>query len=361
MKKRITLPILALLILAAVAIIGCANMEREEMIFELNENGDAYILTSYVGGESEVTVPGLYNEKPIKAIANMAFYGNTALRSVTVSNGVEQIGLSAFRDCAYLESVTLSASVETIEKNVFVGCDSLAQIKVDTENLYFSDIDGVLYNKNATELVVYPSARRIDGEGTYKIPSGVKTIGKNAFRGTGRAIHGVIFPDSLETIEAYAFYECQNIKGIDLKNVVSIGKYAFYGCSGIKYLTLPDTVEQIGERAFSKCSSLEQIWVGAGMTEIAEGTFAGCTKITTAMTGENLKLLGENAFYGCTKLSKVLISNSVEEIAEGAFGTCSRLGAVYYRGTEVEFAGIKIGKLNGTFEKAQVIYGYEGN
>src|SRR5208283_2585232 len=99
------------------------------------------------------------------------------LDGVTIPTSVTNIGAEGFGFCFSLTSVTIPASVTSIGPDVFINCYNLPAITVAAGNPAFTSVDGVLFNKNETTLLVYPTALA----GSYAIPSGVMTIGTNAF------------------------------------------------------------------------------------------------------------------------------------------------------------------------------------
>lgn len=142
----------------------------------------------------------------VTSIGDFAFYGCSGLTSVTIPGSVTSIGESAFSGCSSLASVTIPGSVTSIGKSAFSGCTGLKTITVDSSNAKYSSDGGILYNKDKTELVAYPSA-----SGSCAIPTGVTVIGESAFWGCS-GLTSVTIPGS----------------------VTSIGDFAFYGCSGLK-------------------------------------------------------------------------------------------------------------------------------
>ena len=95
-------------------------------------------------------------------------------------------------------------SVTTIGEGAFAYCYSLASISVASDNPNYIGIDGVLFNKDKTMIVVYP-ARKYGSE--YTIPNSVTTIGE------------------------WAFVRCSSLASIDIPNsVTTIGEGAFYCC-----------------------------------------------------------------------------------------------------------------------------------
>ena len=100
------------------------------------------------------------------------------LTSVTISNSVTSIGNYAFYNCTGLTSVTISDSVTSIGEFSFSGCTGLTNIVVDSDNENYIAENGILFNKDKTEICVYPTA-----SGHYTIPNSVTSIGYYAFNG----------------------------------------------------------------------------------------------------------------------------------------------------------------------------------
>ena len=65
----------------------------------LADRGDYYEVTGYNGRAGEVFIPSTYSYKPLKVIGESAFYKNMTVTGVTISDGVTDIGKSAFSLC----------------------------------------------------------------------------------------------------------------------------------------------------------------------------------------------------------------------------------------------------------------------
>ena len=106
----------------------------------------------------------------------------------------------------------------------FGGYKSISNFVVPIENERFVSVDGSLYTKDMTRLIHYA---------------------------TGREDENFIVPETVKTIDAFAFYYDSHLKSIVLPNHLQrIGDHAF-GYSLIEHVEIPNTAVVIGEGAFS--------------------------------------------------------------------------------------------------------------
>lgn len=159
-------------------------------------------------------------------------------------------------------------------------------------NASFTAEDGILYSKDKSELVCYPSCKKGD---SFAIPEGVKQIDASAFYNT--APYTITMPASLEKVEHFAFAYTR-IRSADFSNtkLEYLSDYAFTSCASLKEVKLPDTVEHIGG-----------------------GTFASCGELKEITLPKNLQTIGQYAFFD-TGLTEIIIPESVETIGYCAFG-----------------------------------------
>ena len=118
----------------------------------------------------------------------------------TIPDGVTDVQSNAFSGCTGLTSVTIPDSMTSIGNNAFSGCISLENIFVAAGNLSYCDIEGVLFNANGKILQIYPAGKGSD----YVIPSGVTSIGENAFNGCS-SLTSITIPNSIDYIGEDAF------------------------------------------------------------------------------------------------------------------------------------------------------------
>ena len=172
----------------------------------------------------------------VTSIEDEAFYSCASLESVIIPDSVTSIGGGAFCACTALTSIAIPAGVKTIWGGAFSGCSALASINVAANNSVYRSVDGVLFNKNKTTLLLYPAGK---SNTDYTIPNGVTSIGE------------------------WAFGDCPALTSITLSaNVTDIRSYAFVGCSELTSLTVPASVMNIEDHAFDNCDKLADVYYG---------------------------------------------------------------------------------------------------
>ncbi len=162
--------------------------------------------------------------------------------------------------------VSLTSILIFIRKVFFCSTKKVTDIFVDPENSFFSTLDGVLFNKDLTELIAFPN-----GKGTsYNIPDSVIKIGQHSFEGTN--LSEVLVGNQVTSIGEYAF-SGTNLSEVSIGNqVIYIGERAF-SSTPLFAITLGDKVERIDKEAFKNCENLSSIYIPASVKYIASDSF----------------------------------------------------------------------------------------
>lgn len=207
-------------------------------------------LYQYEGTDTNIVVPDTIDRRKVTVLGNSTFQYCTQasdIESVTLPDSLTTIEKNAFYNCEKLKSVTIPQNVSFIGLAAFVeglSESSLTEIKVDPENPYFSEKDGVVFSKDGTKLIMFPSGR----SGDYQIPDGT----------------------------------------------VSVGDYAFYYCVNVSSITVPGSVRSLGEGAFGNCSSLTKAVLNEGLEEIGEYAFQSSSGIRDIIIPASVKSVGKN-------------------------------------------------------------------
>ena len=159
----------------------------------------------------------------VRVLSDNAFYNCTGLTSIILSSQLQYIDLAVFVGCSSLKTLNIPASVLSIGYGSFTGCTNLQSITVDAENVNYTSVGGVLYNKDMTTLLAYPNKA-----GTvYEIPKGTTSVEAYAFCLTG--IQEVDIPASVTRLGSNALSFCDQLTKITVHGITpfTLDKGAF--------------------------------------------------------------------------------------------------------------------------------------
>ena len=308
--------------------------------YNILEDGNVEIL-EYMGNAAEVVVPNEIDGNSVISIGNAAFMGDSSTK-IVISSGITSINESAFAMCSKLTSIEIPESVTSIGYNAFYGCSELTSIEIPSgvkniEGDIFSGCDSLISIDVAEDNEVYDSRENCNaiietktnqlkvGCKTTKIPSGVTSIGDDAFIGCG-GLTSIEIPNSVTSIGNGAFAKCSGLIDIEIPSgVTHIGNRAFSGCSSLESIEIPTGVTKIKDSVFENCSSLKSIEIPTGVTSIGNYAFAGCNSIENIKIPENVTSIGNNAFASCSCLESIEIPTGVTSIGNRTFASCSGL------------------------------------
>ncbi len=86
---------------------------------------NSHRLITYMGEETEVVIPAIYEGIPVTIIGNSCFRGNDNITSVEISEGIATIDSLAFMECPSLEKVYIPDSVTSIGTQAFYGFNGI--------------------------------------------------------------------------------------------------------------------------------------------------------------------------------------------------------------------------------------------
>ena len=232
----------------------------------------------------------------VTSLGSSAFAKCTSLKRITIGAGVTEINQGLFANTPKLESVTLGPNVKSINRWLTSDCglrsidipasvtwispsafsarsaDALAAVNVDPANARYRSIDGVLYDKECTEIIRYLPAM----EGTvFEVPEGVRYLSDNCFLFAG-GLEGITLPEGLEYI----------------------GTESFTHCTSLRELVIPDSVSQIARNGISTGGTMDLLRIGEGIREITVITVPSMASVRVFAVGTSVERMDTAALQG---------------------------------------------------------------
>jgi uncharacterized repeat protein (TIGR02543 family) len=317
--------------------------------YNLINNGAEYEVDGRAVTATDIVIPATYSGKKVTRIGAYAFQGKT-VTSLYIPNGIESIGLWAFRNFSFTSSttgLTIPESVTSIAGEAFYAT-LLTEIRLPSEvteigyrvfaeskSLTFADLPGVTKIGNSAfqgcsklEIVNMPKVAEI-GDDAFnscgsltgiELPSSVTEIGERAFFNSG--LTGIELPSGITAIKDSAFYACYDLESVRIPaSVESIGNLAFYACRALTYITVAE--ENAVYKSVNNCILTKDgatlvvghsgdVVVPSGVTSIGVGAFysGGLTSVEIPASVESI---GSNAFKECFSLTTITILRPVSK------------------------------------------------
>ena len=153
--KKLLVIVVLLIAISCSIFLSVRAVHRDEFGYKQLDDS-SYQLTKYSnpGEVTEVTVDYVDGDKskPVSTIYEYAFNCDEKLTQITIGK-----------------------DVKSIDAKAIYSCWALQNIYVDDDNPYYCDLDGVLYNKDKTEIILYP----IDHDRYLRLQTGYAYKDKN--------------------------------------------------------------------------------------------------------------------------------------------------------------------------------------
>jgi len=308
--------------------------------------GNELVDASFASGS--VTIPDGITE-----IGEYAFAGNGNITEVIIPDSVSTIGDYAFQGCG-ITKLTIPCSFNNFTINAFSGCTTIISIRLTQGTGIMPD-----YNTADCDYKYTPWYYSASSLKAIELEDGITNIGKYAFYQLTK-LNTVTIPNSVITIDNSAFALDTGLSKIVLPDSIkTINTRAFGGCTGLKELSIPCSATIAADTStFGNCTNIEKItltkgtgtmpsfysnykctpWyisraklteliIEDGITNIGAHMFNGNTSIVSITMPSSITTIGANAFYGCTNLSSISVSENLSEIGTYAFYNCTKLNS----------------------------------
>lgn len=265
---------------------------------------------------------------------NVAFSRCTSLESIRLPKGLTTLNGEAFSGCVLLKQLHIPAATVSVDASAFNDCEALEKITVDEENPNYSSDGIALYSKDKSRLLYVPEgfcgAYTLDSQttaiNTLFMSPGLTAIHAPQDNPGYTSIDGVLYnkeetqlirvpmafsgshrvPDSVTSVHNYAFQGCTRLTGIQLSSrLQKIPENAFWGCTALTSLVIPDGVTAIGQYAFWDCTALTDIALPAKLERLERHLFDGCDSLNQLVVPESVNWAEADAFYGTNGSLKV--------------------------------------------------------
>ena len=404
--------LLGLVTFAAMAVLCavCAGAETYgDYEYGVSDKNQTVYIMSYTGKEKVVNIPEEIDGKKVDAIGEFTFLASGA-EIVNIPNSVTRLAGRCFHKCSNLREINIPESVSNIVGVPIIECPSVEQINVSEKSNYYCSVDGVLFSKDMSQLIYYPSNKSGD---SYKVPDEVKefspcadngafnynqnlkslTLNANinlsswnfprssfAYASKLEAIYvdsknpyltsdnGILYskdktilvsyptncsqtryimPDNVSAMSENAFYGAKKLKEIQLSKKLEIRVYGvqfFLGCRNLESISVPEsnndfyTVDGVLFRrrdsdgldnpcliSYPQNKKDSKYEVPKTVKSIERSAFEGNTNLSTVIIPDNVTEIKLCAFMDCRSLSKVVLPSNLKEISYSAFRNCSSL------------------------------------
>lgn len=220
----------------------------------------------------------------------------------------------------YVEYIFIGKDVEELENHCFYYCKNLKAVFVDPENENYVSVDGVLYSKDMTQIILCPMEHT---EYLANIALGAKAPESQADIEAFSAalLENLGTDENLSDDETEARNKLVQENGGDFvipDTVTEICDSAFSDCANLVTVAIPEGVKTIGQLAFFKCKSMSKCAIPDGVETLKSDAFSYCESLTYIFVPESVKTIGHHAFYGCMGVENIAMeADSLDGIETG--------------------------------------------
>ena len=353
-------------ILIYIDIVSAEKVQIGDLVYELNDKDFSAVVVGHDGVSGNLVIPatvsnnGIYSVTGIRmgafsgctdltgvelpssliSIGNRAFEGCSGLNAMVIPDAVDQIGEKAFEGCVGIKNLVIGESVKNVGLDAFSSCSNIQLLEYNAVDCVFE----YKFNDSAGSIIELPEMPIFNENiPVVKIGEKVKNI-PAYFLIKNKTIKNIEIPNSVETIDSYAFYRCGLKELVIPSSVTTIGTKAFY-YNPIKTLTFEDGENEfeIKDRAFYNCP-VETLYLGriqknqqgfggmplkevviGDLVRILRSRFINCKELTKVEISNSVTVIESSVFSNCTSLSQINLPDNLLEIKDSTFENCSSL------------------------------------
>ena len=268
-----------------------------------------YYCSSLTG---ELRMPYVYT------IGKSAFSGCSGLTGLILGNSVRLIEDDAFYNCTALKKIEVGSGNGTFHSA------GNCLVETETNTLVLGCQTSVIPTDGSVTSIGQVAFSNCSGLTSIVIPDSVTSIGNAAFSYCS-GLTSVAIGNGVTLIGRKAFVSCNGLSSVHISDIAAWCGILFDGgfeANPLYYahnlylnnqlitnLVIPDSVTSINAYAFDYCSSLTNVTIGSGVTSIGGEAFEYCSSLTNVTIGSCVTSIGTYAFYGCSSLTNVTFEN----------------------------------------------------
>ncbi len=258
----------------------------------------------------------------VETVGAYAMRNATKIKGLVIPNSVQTVGEEAFCRMG-MKSVTIGTGLRGIGDGAFSYCTELGSFTLDPANPNLKCVNNSILSKTGKTMYAVTAQNAV-----YTVPAGVETIANNTFYGMTK-MRGINLTDVV-TVGKYAFYHCDSLATVNWgTRLKTIDRMAFQSC-GLTSIVLPSSVRTIGYQAFTSCKKNTKIVLPEGITEIGISAFYENTLVQEVKVPSTVRTFGESAFYKIDSLKRAILPDNLTVIPKMTFSYCRKLTEVNY-------------------------------
>ena len=274
-------------------------------------------------------------------IPSYLFYDKDTLTSITIPEGIIEIGGTAFSSCNYLSTINFPSTLKIINNSAF---QSISVASISLPNGFEKIGDSAFENSSISNINIPDSTKYIGIRALYNtaylsyltLPKDLEYIGflalprnKSIYTNSTRfLIKNNCLIDNQENKLIEGLKNTSNYIYNIPDSITTLGQQCFRECNKIQEIVIPDTVNQVEGGIFNSCTSLSSVTLSKNITTLSEGFFAGCTALTNFVIPDTILEIGEAVFNGCTNLTSITLNNNIQNIKYQCFRDCRALSTI---------------------------------
>lgn len=275
------------------------------------------LFTSCISGEKiveeefELTSAEFY-DKVEKSFQYGAYYNTHVIVKFTETNP----DLETIKNACYDFRLPLKITLD------FSACSELTEIPAEwfKDFQYYTDFTFIF--PETLETINDYAFYGLSESKKNPIPDSVKNLGKSCYPQYNTYVTNIVIPPFVEVLPEdflYSYYDIESIVFSEDSKITEIPQNSFNLCSKLKSITLPPSVTKIGSNAFSECIELKNINLSDTITTIEEWAFSYC-KFDSLRIPANLENIERTAFAG-TDIGTLTIPGTIKKLESAAFSS----------------------------------------